>query len=338
VRRDLVGTDPFHNTVGLRGVQLPRERLGGVVAGEATNQRRPSANMTLAEDFLSQVVAADWIGKFVMLGRLTARWSRSHADSQLVVALSVPVRDFAAVLVGCGWMTATAAPSIPPVREVLAGLPLDAPVRVVTRNKVLAQHFGGVNVAKDRARFGTDWQIDKLRAVVRLESLDMPRSQPIPEPGVISRLTGIDKDWPARLCSPPQDLALVGTLKWLDEDVTAFLGWGDERELIANILLPAGPRAATWSTRIYPPSQLDVELPSARVRAVVLDGAAATKYLPAIEAPVVISIMDRSIADESAPESVMSYRNMRGEPVSLEHDLRWKPPGGVEVLGFEVPL
>jgi hypothetical protein len=209
---------------------------------------------------------------------------------------------------------------------------------VVTRSKVLAERFGGVNVAKDRARFGTDWQIDKLRAVIPLESLETPRSQPIPEPGVISRLTGIDKDWSARLCSPPQDLALVGTLKWLDEDLTAFLGKGDKREAVANILLPVAPRAATWSTRIYPASQLDVELPPAGVRAAVLDGAAATKYLSAIEAPVVVSVMDRSIADESVPESVISYRNMRGEPVSLEHDLRWKPPVGVEVLGFEVPL
>jgi hypothetical protein len=295
------------------------------VAVEAS-QRRPLAYMTLAEDPLGRVVAADWIGKFVMLGRLAARWSRTHADGQLVVVLSVPVRDFAAMLVGCGWMTAAAAPSIPPVREVLAGLSLHAPVRVVTRSKVLAEHFGGVNVVKDRARFGTDWQIDKLRAVVPLESLDTPRRQPIPEPGVISRLTGIDKDWSARLCSPPQDLALVGTLKWLDDD------------LAANILLPAGPRAATWSTRIYPAPQLDVELPPAGVRAVVLDGAAATKYLSAIEAPVVVSIMDRSIADESVPESVISYRNMRGEPVSLERDLHWNPPAGVEVLGFEVPL
>jgi hypothetical protein len=294
--------------------------------------------MTLAEDPLGQVVATDWIGKFVMLGRLAARWSGTHTDTQLVVVLSVPVRDFAAVLVGCGWMTAAAAPSIPHVREVLAGLPLHAPVRVVTRSKVLAEHFGGVDVVKDRARFGTDWQIDKLRAVVPLESLDTSRRQPIPEPGVISRLTGIDKDWWARLCSPPQDLALVGTLRWLDDDLTAFLGRGDEREPVANILLPAGPRAATWSTRIYPASQLDAELPPAGVRAVVLDGAAATKYLSAMEAPVVVSIMDRSIADESVPESVMSYRNMRGEPVSLEHNLHWNPPAGVEVLGFQVPL
>lgn len=307
------------------------------MAVEAT-QRRSPAYMTLAEDPLGKVLAAQWIGKFFMLGRLAARWSRAHADTQLVVVLSVPVRDFAAVLVGCGWLTDTPAPRILPVREVLPGLPLHAPVRVVTQSKVLTARFGGINVAQDRARFGTDWQIDKLRAIVPLESLDTPRSQPIPKPGVISTLTGIDKDWAARLCAPPQDLVLVGTLRWLAEDLTAFLGRGEECEPVANILLPEGPRAATWSTRIYPASHLDVEMPSAEVRAVVLDGASATKYLAAIEAPVVVSIMDRSIADESVPESVMNYRNTRGEPVSMEHDFRWKPPAGVEVLGFEVPL
>jgi hypothetical protein len=312
-------------------------RMGGAVVVEAV-QRHPLTYMTLAEDPLGQVVAADWIGKLVMLGRLAARWSRAHADSQLVVVLSLPVRDFAAVLVACGWMTATAPPSIPPVSEVLAGLPLHAPVRVVTRSKVLAEHFGGVNAAKGRARFGTDWQIDKLRAVVLLDSLDTPRSQSIPKPGVISKLTGMDKDWSARLCRPPQDLALFGTRKWLEEDVTAFLGRGDERELIADILLPVGPRVATWSTRILPTSRLDEEPLLSGVRAVVLDGAAPTKYLAAMEAPVVISIIDRSIADESAPEWVINYRNVRGEPVSLERDLHWKPPVGVEVLGFEMPL
>jgi hypothetical protein len=301
-------------------------------------QRRSPTYMTLAEDATGPAVAADWIGKFVMLGRMAVHWSTAHPEIQLVVALSVPVRDFAAVLVGCGWVTASSPPSIPQVRQALEALPLHAPVRVVTQSKVLTEHFGGIDVEKDRVRFGTDWQIDKLRAVVPLGSLETVRSQLAPEPGVISRLTGMDKDWPARLCAPSQDLALAGTIKWLGEDLSTFLGRGDEREPIANIVLPKGPRAVTWSTRIYSASQLDEELPPAEVRAVVLDGGPATEYLSAIEAPVVVSILDRSIADESVPEWVMNYRNTRGEPVLLERDLHWKPPVGVEALGFTVPL
>jgi hypothetical protein len=308
-----------------------------MVGGEAT-RLRPSPYMTLAEDELGPVVAADWIGKFVRLGRLTANWPAAHPDSQLVVVLSVPVRDFAAVLVGCGWMVATAAPNLPSVRTVLAGLARHAPVRVVTKNKVLTGFFEGVDVEKDRVRFGTEWQIGKLQAVTPLRCLDMPRSQPIPQPGVISKRAGLDRDWEARLCLPPRDLALVGTIKWLENDLTAYVGGGGEREAIANILFPDDRREATWSTRIYAASQFDTRRPPTEVRAVVLDGASATKHLAEIETPVVISIMDRSIADESVARMVMNYRNVHGDSVSLESDIGWKPPVGVEAVGFEVPL
>lgn len=307
-------------------------------------QRNSPTYLTLAEDAAQPALAEDWIGKFVMLGRMAALWSREHPESQLVVALSVPVRDFAAVLVGCGWMSASAAPFIPPVVDVLETLPRHAPVRVVTQSRggtpsrVFTERFHAIDIEKNRAGIGWGWQIDKLRAVVPLKGIDTARSQLAPEPGVFSKLTGMQKDWAARLCSPPQDLALVGTLKALSEDLTAYIGRGNEREPIANILLPEHPRAATWSTRIYPANQLDVGLQSADLRAALLDGASAVKYLPTIATPVVIAVLDRSVADVSVPEQVMNYRNTRGEPVSLEHDLRWKPPAGVEALGFEVPL
>ena len=292
--------------------------------------------MALAEDADGPAVVADWIGRFFVLGRFAERWSRSHADSQLVIVLPVPVRDFAAVLVGCGWMSATPAPALAPVREVLAGLSRGTPVRVVSQTKVFTERFGGID-ARGLAQLGSKWQVDKLRAVVPLASIDEPRSQPMPEPGVISLLAGLDKDWAARFCAPPQDLALVGTLTRLREEFAAQLGHGGGSEPIANLLLPAGPRVATWSTRVYTTAQLDDELPPTEVRAVVLDGAPATRFLSAIEAPVVVSIIDRSIADESVAEIVLNYRNTRGEPVSLVRDLHWIPPQGVEALAFEVP-
>lgn len=301
------------------------------------SQQRSSAFMMLAEDSAGTPVAADWIGKFFMLGRVAERWSRSHSDSQLVIVLSVPVRDYAAVLVGCGWMSATQAPTLAPVHQVLGGLASDTSVRVVSQSKIFIERFGGIN-AQGLAQLGSKWQVDKLQAVVPVASIDMPRGQPIPVPGVISRLAGLDQDWAARICSPPQDLALVGTLTRLNEDLVGQLGRGEETEPIASILLPARPRAITWSTRLYAAAHLEEELPPAEVRAVVLDGAPATRHLSAIEAPVVVSVLDRSIVDESVPAFVMNYRDNRGEPVSLERDLHWTPPAGVEALAFEVPL
>lgn len=81
----------------------------------------------------------------------------------------------------------------------------------------------------------------------------------------------------------------------------------------------------------------DVDLPVG-LRAVVLDGATPTRYLAGIETPVVVAVLDRSVADTTVPELVMNYRNTRGEHLSLQRDLQWTPPTGVEALAFEVPL
>ncbi|NKB16534.1 MAG: hypothetical protein HC774_06180 [Sphingomonadales bacterium] len=154
----------------------------------------------------------------------------------------------------------------------------------------------------------------------------------------MSQLTGLDKAWAARLCAPPQDLALVGAVARLREDLASNLGRDQGLEPIANILLPQGPGVATWSTRTYSVAHLDEDLPPAAVRAVILDGGPATRYLSAIESPVVVSVLDRSIADESVQEMVLNYRSTRGRPLSLRRDLRWTPSIGVEALAFEVPL
>jgi hypothetical protein len=73
------------------------------------------------------------------------------------------------------------------------------------------------------------------------------------------------------------------------------------------------------------------------VQAVILDGAAAIKYLPEIEAPVVVCIIDRSIADETASEVILQQRNTGSTPV-LMTDLGWHSAPGIEALAFTVPL
>lgn len=47
---------------------------------------------------------APWIGPIVALGAMARRYVAQLNDRQLVIALSVPQRDFAAVLLGCGWI------------------------------------------------------------------------------------------------------------------------------------------------------------------------------------------------------------------------------------------
>lgn len=294
--------------------------------------------LALSESALGPAKAASWIGGLVVLGSRAAHWSRSHPDRQLIIAVSVPARDFAAALIGCGWMLAAPAPKLDQVRRAAASLVPGSPARLIAQTKIVADYFVGVDTVRDRIRLGGQWKLDKVRAIAPLSGLDAARAQPLPEPGVISLMAGLSADWAPRMCCPPADLALVGTLKWLREDIGAFLGRGDEFEPISNILLPEDGHAATWSTRLYAASRLDGEPPPAHLRAIVLDGASATEYVSAIETPVVIAVLDRSVADESAAEFVLNYRNNRGEPLSVEHDVLWTPPPGIEALGFWVPL
>ena len=53
------------------------------------------AGVPLASDY--------FIGLFVLLGSLLRRYLSKLEGRQLVVALSVPCRDYAAALIGAGW-------------------------------------------------------------------------------------------------------------------------------------------------------------------------------------------------------------------------------------------
>lgn len=294
----------------------------------------------LANDMQSPARQAAWISNLILLGSRAAHWSRLNADRQLVVAVSVPVRDFAAALIGCGWMMASPAPVLPPVRDVALSLSVDTPVRAVTQSTVITENFRGVDLDRGRLNLGGyEWILDKVDALTPIPHPTTALRQPIIRPGVICQMAGMSSDWAARLCSPPEDFALIGTLSWLRENTNVFLARGSEREPISSILLPTHPDAATWSTRLYSALKLDDDLPLPEsLQGVVLDGTTAAQYLAAIETKVVIAILDRSIADQTAGENVVQYYNSRGNPLSLKHDVRWTPTPGIEALGFWIPL
>lgn len=326
--------------------------------------------LALTEDPFETAVATSWIGPLVALGGLASRYvSKLGSDRQLVVALSVPKRDFAAALIGCGWVMNSAAPELSEPINVLRQLEPGTPVRVVTHNEVIADHFRAIDETKNPPRVrlsGSHWLVTGIHAAAVIDQdLDQSIRMPRPNPGSAARIARIDTAWDARLAAPTADLAIVGTLKWLAEDLAAYLSReGEEvvpelllaelrklgiaeraREVsglggtLADLLLPSGKQCATWFTRLYASARFSDYLPLPRdVRAAILDGAGAIKHVAEVEAPVVICILDRSVADETAAEMVVQLRNSRGEPISLDEDLRWHPPAGIEALAFTVAL
>src|SRR4051812_48674916 len=75
--------------------------------------------------------AAAWIGPLLALGTRAARYSRAKLQGrQLVLVVSVPKRNYAAALVGCGWVLASEAPALAEplcaLRTMTPGQPLRA--------------------------------------------------------------------------------------------------------------------------------------------------------------------------------------------------------------------
>lgn len=287
--------------------------------------------------------AARWIGPIVALGTRAARHYRRSGNRQLVIAVSVPRRDFAATLIGCGWVLASEAPTLPDPLDTLRKMEPGQVLRAVNSCHVITGVFSTLDEATSppQAQFaGSKWSVDGIRALTALKDLDTPERETRPQPGSIEHMARLDLAWDARLALPAADLAIVGTLKWLELDFDAYLAKeGDNLapSSIRALLKPKVTKAATWYTRLYPSARLADHLPLPKdLSAVILDGNGAIRYLGEIEAPVVICVLDRSVADETAAELVMQLRNTRGEPLSLEDDLGWPPPGGVEALAFTV--
>jgi hypothetical protein len=238
--------------------------------------------------------------------------------------------------------------------EVLGGVESETPVRLVTEQEVISDYF--TELLEERSGVtvklrGSHWLGSKVKAAVELPGLDESRRMQRPAVGSLGRWFGLESTWDQRLASPLGGLAIVGTLSWLQDDLRAAITTDVDptsgtvvkplqmADTIAQLLLPWESGGATWFTRLFASSGLADRLPLPMdASAVILDGAGAIKYLSEIEAPVVICIVDRSVADETAAEIVVQLRNSRGEPVSLKEELGWHPPPGVEALAYMVPL
>lgn len=290
--------------------------------------------------------AAPWIGGFVALGSCLRRYLPKLEGRQLVLAVSVPRRDYAAALIGAGWMIASPPPKLAEPIDVFRKADESKVYRGVTEQLIVAGRFSELIDDRQDVRVRTGGKllpVERYKAVAELDE-DVPNiSDNVPQPGVLGNISGASMTWLERLASPPGDLALVGTAKWLQEDLETLIGDSAESGSVGTPLstyvLPQREGAATWSTPVVPPTRFEEgeELPST-CKAAILDRYAAIKYLNDITAPVVVCVVDRSVADDSATELIRESRLSNSQPVSTTTDLGWKPPRAVETLAFTVAL
>lgn len=317
--------------------------LGSASAEPATyGPERQPTGIALGDHPLGPLVAAPWAGSLIALGARLARQMPSPGDGQLVVALTVPVRDLAAVLVACGWTLTRPAKELGIPADVAATLAYGTPVRMVTDHYVIGGSFYGIQDGPSgpRIRAGGTWELEYVRGLVAVPDLGEHRygKRNITLPGTFAGKAGQSASWAARQCDPRRDLAILGTKSWLADDMTACVGWGSAglADEIGAILLPDTDTSPTWATRVYAAQLVqELNLPP-DLSLVVLDGASAIRWLPVVESPVVVAVIDRRAADEAPSEMVMQVRARSG--LESLATLGWQPPAGIEAVAFRVAL
>ena len=307
---------------------------------------RPRMLLGLADLPDEPLQGDSWIGSFLALGVRLRKYLPTLAGRQLVVALSVPRRDYVAALVGTGWMLSSPAPELDEPIEVFRAASPGAYLRAVTDTVVDSGVFTKLEEDRSDPRVTTGG-ITRLvafyKAVAVLDTACENVQTEVPNSGFLGEWTGVSRTWLQRMAAPSADLVLVGTKKWLHEDLEACIGdagfEGGMGTRLENYVLPTGGKAGTWATKIIPAARLaEGESLPPRCAAVVLDRYGAIKYLDDMEVPIVVCVVDRSVADDSSAELIMQARLSNSRPVSSGDDLGWYPPAGVEAIAFTVAI
>jgi hypothetical protein len=306
-----------------------------------TSPSQSSGGFALQDEASGVAVAATWAGSLLALGARLARQGAATLDGQLVVALTVPVRDYAAALIAAGWTLAAqiGRPGVP--AELVPTLSPGTPVRMVVSGVLVAERFFEAAVIGGRARIhvGPSWwhldAVDYLTAAPDLPEHRFGRVRLAPAGSMVTR-TGHARTWIAEQCRASADVALIGTKTWLVADMGLGIGWGDLAagfDRLDDILRPDDGRRPSWASTLRSAQLSESTSLSSEAKLSVLDGSSAIRWLPDVATPFAVALIDRSSSDEFAADSILQLRSM-GRPLSLE-PIGWMPPPGIEALAFE---
>jgi len=299
------------------------------------------AGLVVLDDETSLPVPARWAGQLLVLGARLAR-RRRRDGWQLVVGISVPTRLYGALLISSGWILAQ-----PGVRQsdVLAearSIAPGTPVRLATAQWLVAERFYGVDSTRGKPRIhvgGSSWMIDAIDHIAADPALHEDRfgRTEVTKAGSLVKATGHGTTWAADQCACRPTVAVVGIRTRLEPELALQAGWaGRDGHLdrLADILRPDEGKSAFCASAILPGGMQYLPEAPTEAQLVVLDGATAIRWLPEVRTPVVVGLIDRSSADESAAIALLQRRSM-GQPVAVGA-LGWDPLPGIETLAFEV--
>ena len=306
----------------------------------ATESAGPTALAVVDQD---AAILAPWASSLLALGaRLSRR--RPTAGAQLVVVLTVPIRDYAACLVAAGWvLTQRPASSAAPL-AVASTLPERTPVRILSGWQVTAGLFFEVREELNQTRLhvGASWwdaaRLMALHPAVELTPEHFGKAE-IHAPGSLIQMAHPDGTWPRLVTEGQRSVRVVGTLTRLLEDMDLALTVDDNlatADTLARILWPDRDAAVTALSSFVTAVSDEAQVGSDSFGLTILDGSTAVTWLDGlVSGGHVVTILDRGAADTSAEALILELRS-RSTPLDVR-TLAWSAPPGIEALMFEVP-
>lgn len=298
----------------------------------------------MAEEQDSCFRATPWVNQFLNLGIQSYKFcfetNGIRPNEQLIIAVSIPVRDFGSVLIATGWMMKAFKPSSASVQVSLESIRSGSFVRMATKDYIVVGKL--LRPAVDRLSVdGRTFKTSVVKAITPVDETERTGKYDLPPVPPFGPFINSEQAWISYLCNPPQGLTLVGSKsKFKDEFETLITSNNDTNSIIrlGSIVLPKlEEKTATATTRLFASEELTQIDDTHKCKTAIFDGTSAIHQLDEIDCPLAITILDQSVINEKATDFLIQKRNTRGTPISLEKEMSWKPTEGVRALAFKVP-
>lgn len=292
------------------------------------------------------------IDSFLALGQECFKWAHRNRDScrKLTVAITVPRRTMAAVLITAGWSAAQLPPSSLPLRATSPkSIPIDNPVRLATNSEIIQGKFQRWLEKGEKSEIsisGRRWLVDEPCVIWQLNSeiaesnICLPDGEPFRSGrvplGPMTTWEDIPRSELLWAAFPGENRLLVGTKTRIEPELGMSLveTSTDSRILLGNLLQTDSSDQFSWGTRLIGVTSAHetlAEFNCTSASLVVLDGAGAAEYMNTSNASVTVAIFDRCREDFTPINSYSDYRANMAEPVDLKDELNWHPHSALEV-------
>lgn len=339
------------NSPQFRGHPVPLQRGAQDASGTGPGPSRPSHSTSQTirspavcaqdpETFYT--TSAPWIGNLTALGEAVAQLA-SGGRAQTVIAVTAPTRNFAAILIAAGYLLAA-----PPVasrewQDRANVLQRGSPVRLLLNDRTVVGNFYGYHKKPGGDRVHVDGANWKVGHILGLEAADDHKETEFghaltpPRGGFVSTRIS-EPAWGQIYHTSTTRVTIVGTKSRLEPELSLSLTTTASPrtfDRLQNIVRPRLGRSPCWASTILPGGTEDLSEIPMETELTILDGASAIRWLPEITTPLVIAVIDRSTADESAPATALQ---LRASGQSIDDLLDWHPTTGIESLAFRVSL